>query len=240
MPLLIDIKGFWRLGQASGTRFDDVGDNDLSDQNTVTSNPGIVGDAAQFVRASNEFLRGGNFADLTGGDTDFSISTWVYLDSKPSGIMPIVNKYHEASNNREYQILWNNSSDRFEFRVSSDGLSGTVVTVVANNFGAPSIGVLIHIIAWHDSVANTINIQINDGTVDSVAHTPGVFVGVENFNIGADSSETNFYDGRIDATGFWRKVLTGAEQTELNNSGNGVEYGFDPPVFQSRSLIAQP
>ena len=240
MALTDNLKAFWKMEESSGDRVDLFAGNDLTDQNTVTLIGGVVGNAAHFTRAVNEFLRGSNFSDLTGSDTDFSISTWGYLDSKPAGIMPIVNKWHEAGDSREYQVFWNDASDRFEFRVSSNGLVGTVVTVVGNNFGAPSTGVFIHIIAWHDSAANTINIKINDGAVDSVAHTLGVFTGTQNFNIGADSSETNFHDGRIDATGFWRKVLPGSEMTELNNSGGGLEYPFIPPPPQSRISIAQP
>jgi len=228
--LLTAIFAFWKLEEVSGTRFDEVGSNDLTDINTVTQVAGKVGNAAQFTRANSEGLEIADNADLSVTDQDFSISAWVRLDSKPGGNMSIVVKDDAITPDRGYHLLWNQATDRFRFQVSDDSAGTNLTNIDADNLGAPNIGQFYHIVAWHDSVADTINIVVDDGTIDSAAFTFGTFDNAATFGIGMRSSSGPtrdlFFDGRIDATGFWKKVLTTAERTELNNSNNGIEHPF--------------
>ena len=82
--------------------------------------------------------------------------------------------------------------------------------------------------AWHDAASNTTNIQVNDGTVDSVSHSGGVYNGTADFALGALFIGTPSYhfDGLVDEVGFWKRVLTSQERTDLYNSGSGLEYPF--------------
>ena len=56
--LLTNLISFWEMEEASGTRVDAVvaSGNDLTDNATVTQNPGKVGNAAQFTLATSEWL----------------------------------------------------------------------------------------------------------------------------------------------------------------------------------------
>jgi hypothetical protein len=81
-------------------------------------------------------------------------------------------------------------------------------------------------VAWHDAGADTINIQVNNGTVDS---TTGVFGNSETFIIGGEKvgAGADFeFDGLIDEAGIRNRVLTTAERTELYNSGSGRTHPF--------------
>jgi hypothetical protein len=75
-------------------------------------------------------------------------------------------------------------------------------------------------------VANTINIQVDNATVNSAAYSAGVADGANGFRLGAQDNGVDFWNGRIDAVGFWKRVLSGAEVTSLYNSGNGREHPF--------------
>lgn len=247
MSLNDNLISFWKLGEVSGTRVDSIASNDLIDRNTVTQNPGIVGDAAQFTHANSESLDGGDVSALSPGNTDFTISCWVYFDTKTAPIpIGIMSKWGVGSGRKEYKLIYLSGNDRLEFRASSEGLSENSVT--ANNFGSPGLGVFIFVVAWHNAVANTINISVNNGAVDSVGFSSsGVSQGAAGFRLGsledASNGARDFHNGRVDAAGFWSRILASGDRSDLYNGGSGLEPPFPadpPPVIQSRILIAQP
>lgn len=222
MALTDGLVCYWRMEEASGTRVDQVSGRDLTDNNTVTSNTGRQGNAAQFTRANSEYLSSVSHADLSPGDTDFTLQAWVYLDSKPSGSqMRIIDKYQTGL--KEYTLLYYQSGDRFEFVVSADGSSDSQYKD-ADTFGAPSLGTWYLIHAWHDSVNNQIGISVNAGTADTAAHSGGIYQGAAPFEIGRNLTNGFYWDGRIDEVALWSRVLTGAERTELYNGGAGLSY----------------
>lgn len=212
----------WTLDEDGGVREDEVGGNDLADNATVTQAVGKKVKAAQFTKANLEFLSSIDKPDLRMGDIDFTFAGWVYLDSKPAGSMGIITKTGPSD---EYKIeMMVPAIDRFQFRIVNALSVGTAIR--ADSFGSPPTGQFIFIVAWNDSVANTINIQINNGAIDSVAHAGGVRVGTNPFEIGrVDQPATvRTFDGRIDEVGIWKRVLTAQERTDLFNGGNGNSY----------------
>lgn len=217
---------YYKLDEASGTRVDSVGSNDLTDNNTVTQAAGKVGNAGQFTAANIEYLSLADNADMSTGDIDFTIACWVYMDSKP-GKAGIAGKYElNDSSLREWNMNFRQGAvDRFEFTIYKT--DNTSVGVRANNFGAPSTGTWYFIVAWHDSVANTINMQVDNGAIDSTT-TAGLLISdtAATFGVGARdvsgaSAGDSPWDGRIDEFGFWKKVLSSEEKTDLYNKGRG-------------------
>ena len=253
MALIDNLQAFWELGEASGTRNDSHSTNHLTDINTVGSAAGKVGTAADFEFDSSEYLSIADNAALSMGDIDFSIALWVYLESKPAADNYILCKYETGTNSREYAILRVNATptpaDRFRFQVSLTG-SSTLAGVSATTFGAPALTTWYFIVAWHSAGANTLNIQINDGTVDSVSHTGGAFSGTAPFQLGAVKTTVAalFFDGMMDQVGVWKRVLTSDEKTFLYNSGNGRSYaeivtppgGFIPAWALNSNIVIQP
>ena len=195
------------------------------------------GMAAQFTAATSEYLSIADNAALSMGDIDFTIETWVYKDSSPANNMVIVSKHNTTDNKREYQLFWKNTTDKFYFVVSNDGT--TSAEVKSDTLGNPSNGQWYHIIAWHDATANTINIQVNNGTADSTAHTTGVLDSDSPFQLGARATATpaEFWDGRIGVSRVWKRTLTAAEKTYLYNAGVGRAYDELDPSLRV-SLIA--
>ena len=80
-PFLSGLIAYWTLDEASGTRVDAHGNNDLSDNNTVTSTTGKVGDAAAFATANSEYLSRADNADLSVGNIDFTFDLWLNLST---------------------------------------------------------------------------------------------------------------------------------------------------------------
>lgn len=199
------------------------GANHLTNNNAATFVAGHVGNAVQLVRASEQSLNVADNPPLSAGNIDWSAAAWVKLASKPAGPMTVIAKYLTAGNNREYQLFWNNSDDRFHFNLSRDGTVTNLTPLTATSFGAPALDTWYFIVIWHDSVNDTINIQINNGAIDSVANVGG-FDGASPFEIGCHSSGADLWDGLIDQVGLWKRVLTAQERTDLYNSGAGLSY----------------
>jgi hypothetical protein len=227
---LDDVDAYWLLDEASGTRFDAVGSQDLTDNATVTQAAGRNGtlNAAQFTRANSEYLSVTDSATLSHGDIDFTMVAWVYLDSKANNLS-IVTKWTGTGDQREWILIYlGGATDRFHFSVSSDGTAGTASTINADTYGAVATGAWNMVVVKHDAAADTINISVNAGAFDSAAHTGGAFDGSGAMNMGATEQALDFFDGRIDGVGIWKRALTAAEITALYLAGAGDDYTFIP------------
>ena len=225
-----NLLSYWTMNESSGDRLDSVGDVDLNDTNTVPSVAGQINNAANFTEGNNEYLVATTASELNvSGNTDFSIAGWVRLNSKANP-RSVIAKWNADSGdpNRQYALIYNNGTDRFEFLVSSDGTAFS--TVQANTFGSPSTATWYFFYVEHDATADTIRISINNGTIDSAAHSTGVFSSSAILRIGAlqgGSGEDAFQmTGDIDAVGFWQKVLNDEERSILYKNGAGREFPF--------------
>lgn len=213
----------WKLNEASGNATDSIGSNTLTDNNTVTSAAGKIGNARQFTAANSESLTIADNAVLSGGNIDFTIAGWVYLDSKS---VDRVFCAKGSSGNYEYVIRYNAAFDTFQAFFYHDGTNSSSVS--ATSLGTIATGTWYFVVVWHDSVSDTINIQVNNGTVDSAAaNAAGIFNGTGTFALGKQGSDNvDFWDGRIDSVTVWRRALSPAERAALYNGGSGVDYPF--------------
>lgn len=207
---------WWKLEEASGQRSDSFGTNHLTDNNTVTQAAGKVGNAAQFTAANSEYLNIADNAALSVGDIDFTIACGAYLDSVGSD-RAFFQKVGNPANDREYALGYQKQSDRFIIFVSN---GGTVwdKSQTADTLGVPSLATWYWVVAWHDASANTLNIQVNNGTVDSVSYSSGVRDGTGPLNVGSYNNGAGaFMNGRVDEILFAKAVWTAAERTNLYN-----------------------
>ena len=231
MALADNLIAYWKLEEASGTRNDSHSNAlHLTDNNTVTQATGKQGNAADFEASNGEYLSRVDSATLSMGDIDFTVLLWVNAESLGSNY--VIGQYGGAGA-RSWEIQ--HTGSRFHFFVSNDGTVTNWVT--ANNLGAPSTATWYLIIAWHDAAANTINIQVNNGTVDSGGHTTGVFNSAEDFRIGTAEVGGPFWDGLIDEVAIWKRVLTSDERTQLYNGGSGMTYPFPVTEFASKLAL---
>ena len=146
------------------------------------------------------------------------------LESNATGV--IFSHWVTTGAQRCYQLLYNASTSRFELQVSSDGTSGGAATATANNLGAPSTATWYFVCAGHDATGNVIWISVNAGTVDTTAHTTGVFNSASAPHVmGANGAAANFWDGLLDEIGFWKRDIR-SDVSELYNAGSGRDYAY--------------
>lgn len=219
-----NLVAYWSLGEASGDAIDDHAANDLTDNASVGSAAGKVGNARDFERDNLEYFVRADNTDLSVGDEDFTICAWLLLESKPSSVdLGALQK--TTGGNGEYFLQWRNNdgTDKFAFAVFGSSGFGNFGLATADTLGSPSTGVWYFVCGWHDSVNDQLGIQVNNGTANTVSHTAGVFDGTGDFTI-SGLEFSNYWDGLIDEVGFWKKVLTAGEKTFLYNSGSGRSY----------------
>lgn len=217
---------YWLLGEASGTRADSHGANNLTDNNTVTQATGIQGNAAQFTAANSESLSIADNTDLSMGDIDFTLCCWAYLDS--TGVTKdFMAKHLSAGDQRAYRLNIQASNQAF-FYVDPLGTAIGEASVTATTFGAWAASAWHFVIAWHDATANTINIQVDDTGVNSTAFTLGVFDNTAAFQLG-NSGNNEYHNGRLDEAAVWKRVLTADERSYMYNGGLGRTYPLTTP-----------
>lgn len=232
MDLITNLKAYYKCDEASGNLLDSLGVNDLTAVNAPLSATGIKTTGRDLELGSQQYFNRADNTDFSTGDVDFTIAAWAQLESF-NGFMTVVGKGIWGSHaNSEYLLRYLNSSNRWDFLVDDGTTTGTVS--VSTVLLAPAWYFLV---AWHDSVANTINLQVNNGTVASVAWTTGLRDGTDTFCVGAASTPNTWWDGVIDEVGFWKKILTAEERTWLYNSGRGKTYEDFVNIGQIASVI---
>jgi hypothetical protein len=224
VALKTDLKVWYDLAEASGNAIEShAGLNGTETSGTIgtATGPGGASSARDFeATGDTEYFEAADHADLSTGDIDYTIQAWVMLESTPGSNMHVAAKYNAGGGQDEFR-LFINASSQAAFQVSGNGSAST--TVAATTFGALSTGVWYHLFGYHDSVNNLIGVKVN-GTGDTAAHSTGSFDSTTNFVIGARSNAAQYFDGLIARVAKWNRLLSGAEETELNNGGLGKLY----------------
>jgi hypothetical protein len=208
----------WSLNETSGNRADLYGGNTLTDNNTVGYATGKVGNAADFELDTSEYFTGNGYSLAS---KSFTIAGWVNLESKTANRI-IASQWDFANNRRQWQLIYQQSTDRFVFQMTTDGTFTTAFSASADSFGSPSTGTWYYIVGTYNR-GTSISISIN-GTTDTTntanlmytTQTAGYGMGMYN-PVGG----TNYYDGLMDEFIFYERALTSDEISWLYNSGNG-------------------
>lgn len=207
----------WDFEEPSGTRYDLVGSNDLTEYNTVGQVDGVTntGYACQVVSANSEILGANDSADLSvAGHVSFTLLTWIYNDDATAACGPI-SKYYP---NDEYR-LYRSSTPSYVFYVyDADCLGGA---------GSVAVGPTLTetwnmIVAWHDPDADELYIDVNNGSISATnAHADGICDSNSGFKIGGRKIGSLHCDDRYDTTAIWQRTLTDEEIDWLYAAGDG-------------------
>jgi hypothetical protein len=218
VALTDSLVAYWSLEEASGSRADATGrGNTLSETGTPGNAAGIVSNAANLDDAN--YLSLATNSDLSPGNVDFTWAFWFRSDVSLAGNnVDILGKW-AGGGQLEYDFFLN--SGALSFLVSSTG--SDFPGIAATSIGTIAATTWYYVVAWHDSGGNTLNICVNDGTVDSTGHSAGVFQGTATLLL-AKSNFVVSFDGRLDEVGLWHRVLTSGEITQLYNGGAGLAY----------------
>lgn len=236
MALIDNLVSYWKLEEGTGTRVDSHGSNNLTGT-TRGAVTGKINNGEDFERTSSDYLTIAD-ASQTGLDLsgDLSFSFWLKLEELPS-VSATVFRFLDKQNGgttRSYTICSNNNvANSIECECYGDGTTANrrIGSAPANTFGVGDVGFWRHIVVtfdvdtgnwliYKDGISQTITTN-NAGTVASIYNSTNAFT------IGARSDGTTGYlDGVMDEVGVWSRTLSGAEVTELYNSGAGLAYPF--------------
>lgn len=231
MTLTDNLVEVWKLNEASGNAIGAFAAINFTPSFTgvagPTSTTGKVYPLARLFSAANgQIFTHANAAALQTGDIDFTIAGWVKLSSKAFNAPVMAKDDGGGGTGREYLILYDKTSDRFLFAVFTAG--ATAITATANNHGSPVVGNWVYITATHNAATDTASIQVDTTVAQGVPNTMATggalqVAGVTTPEIGG-ANWGGLMDGVINQLGFWKRVLTPAEITQLWNGGAGLPF----------------
>lgn len=213
----------WKLEELSGTRYDCVGTNHLTDNNNVAGVIGKVGYCGQFVASSNRFLSCASSPQVQGGDHSYTISCWFRETSFPSSAnFTLVSKDQNGGGKREYTLEHNKNTGSLRFYVAKAVDS---LVIVDSTFSPISAETWYHAVAWVDATAKTISVSVNNNTPQTTTYTGSLqAASTSPFEIGAQAYAAfeDYFDGEIDEVCLWNRALSSQERTTLYQSGIGL------------------
>lgn len=229
MSLLDNLVSYWKLDEASGTRVDAHGSNDLSPTNA----PGTSNGGVDLEASSSQYLA---IADASQSGLDPSGSFSVAFEFNPESIVGdhfFFSKGDVNAGTRDAGYwLFTSTGGYIELRISDNGtLTATHnVTVQATSAGITA-GNTYFIVFTFDAPTETATMYIN-GVSQSLTYSGSMGTTIRNstdrFNIGTRESNgggQSYFDGWIRKFAFWgERVLTSDDAAELWNSGSVIDY----------------
>lgn len=216
MPLDDNLIYFHPLDEASGNAVDATGSVGMSESGTIGTGTGLMYSTARHLDPT-EYFQTGDSASVSWGDIDATIGVWLKLDTKAADQLIIV----KGGATWEYSLYYDTAVDRLRWNVFSASGWGGGTNVSASSFGAVPTATWMFVMCWHDATNNTISIQVNNGTVDSLSHSGGVWDGGFSLNYG---DAANGIDGLMQGSFMSKRLFTADERTWLYNSGSGRTY----------------
>lgn len=235
-------QGYWKFDESSGNAVDSSGNgNTLTPINTPTFVSGKVNNAANFVRASEQYFSITD-ANQTGLDItgDISISLWVNLASQPSDqVYEFCNKSNESGDERAFSYYYRDSGGKKYVRFvvgAKNGVRGNDLYDIPLELPT---GGWTHIIMTWDASAHTASLYKDGSLVGTSTGTLGstdIYESTSNFQIGVywDPTMDVYHpmDGMLDEFMIWDRVITSHEVRTYYNSvilPNGLSF---PAFFE--------
>ena len=207
-PLLDGLVAYWTLNEASGTRFDSVGSNDLTDNGGVGSAPGVQGNAASFDTTTGQYLQS---PAITTIGLAWTLAFWIQPQDTTTQ-MTIMDSVDGLA-----PRLFIERTPENRLRVVLPGGNQTGTTAIGTTWR--------HLCFVSDGTSLRVLIDTTEEfTIASTADNAG-------FENGATFGElvinnTRQFIGDIDEVGIWSRVLTSGEISDLYNGGAGITYPF--------------
>lgn len=198
---------------------DEHGSNNLTQQGTLTSVSGLLGNALDNDGSSSNYLTG--FPSMY-GKTTFSVEIWCHVDV----INCMIVAQNNTSTSRTFYVYCRATTGNTEFEANND--AGTNISCIQSGVNLSSAG-WHHVVATADIAGNITLYVDDDGSPGSAAASGTTFGYLSDAAVYAfrrQSGSALAMNGQINTVRFWDRELTSAEVTELYNSGSGRDYAY--------------
>lgn len=204
---------FWKLDEASGSRADAIGGHVLSDVNSVLQSGGIKNQAANFVAANTQYLIINNTSTLATGDVDFSMSSWIYLNSTSTTLERTIISKRDAGDAID-------ANTKILIHADSGATITSFVDASSSNHSLLAIG---------STQIDTSQFEFGGASATFVSSTTGYLTISESAGL---ISDFNFVGSDFTVEMFVRPnsagVMTLYEQISNDNSNNYVQFYLNP------------
>lgn len=234
-------RAYWKLDETSGNRADShTNALTLTDNNTVGSTTGKLGNASSHVAASSEFLSSTSSL-LYPGTGDFAISIWFYLLAVGATVYVFVGRgaSGDGSTTLTKGGQFGHSGNGQLFFRFGDGSSATRIGLTTAT-GVVSATTWYHLVVNFDRDGNMEAFLNNSslGTV-SIAAQSGDCNPSASFCLGATSinggGQTNYHGGYLDECLVYGGLLDSTNRSLLYGAGTPPSYEtlFPSSTFKS-------
>jgi Concanavalin A-like lectin/glucanases superfamily len=223
--LVAPFTAFWSLEEASGDRLDRLGSLALTPVGgaSLTQGVGRIGQAVAINGTPGTYLTMASAPAITMTTaTSLTVCAWFYLTARTS--CAYVSKGNAGANASYEYLLGLDGSQKFQVAIAN----GSAAQALSDTGAVPTLNAWHLVIGWFDAVANTLNLQVDNGAVVSVAATVTSYASAHALEIGrwAGWVSSPSLTGRVDMVGIGKRVLTEIERAQLWNGGAGLEYPF--------------
>lgn len=202
---------------------DDVGSHNLTNNGATSSTSGKINGAYDYV--TNDYMDTSNSTDYE--ESSFTVSLWCKPSAFPDH-MTVIGMFYRpgaALNLYGWFLEWR-SDGEFIFWEYNGGTSANLARTNPTKYTSTSTW--YHVVLVQNGLGNN-KIYVNGSLVHSdTGITMAYSTGNHDLKIGVkdDNGLTRYLSGSVDEVGYWNRVLTDPEITELYNSGSGLQYPF--------------
>jgi hypothetical protein len=225
--LLSAITAYWKFDETSGgTFFDSANSNDLTLNQGTYDTGGIINGCYEMVDLSGS---GGLSTNSFSWDYNQPLTFNFWINFTTPGGWILSNNMATTARGHE---IWIGGDDKPRFYINNNG--GTTAARVIATSAVPDISTQYNMwtftydggsdVSGMDILINGSSIglttEVNNLSTNTTISTAGLLIN-DKQNAGNEGSP-----GLYDEIGIWTRVLSGAEITELYNSGSALQYPF--------------
>lgn len=218
---------YWKMDESSGTRIDaTTHGNDVTPSLIAApvSQPGKINNCAGFtstvVSDDTPYFSNLNCPNIKIEDNSFTVFCWVQL-SRKNKISIIISRRSSTLVPIDFELYYSRDADNFDMFRQDDQYNSN--DAWSASLGPVALNTWYFIVYWYDKIAHTVNMQVNNGAIDSQSDFSLIVASTDaQCRIGNESLNDNVgMDGLIDEIGIILRTTTQDERDYLYNSGAG-------------------